>query len=572
LNTQRAASLSGYANTTNINGLYSIINEGVKMSIRVPFVSKEALESFHLPLKDVYQDGDWFTFFGSVDGMDAASQQYYTTSEYPTQFEAGLALLYSIDSAFVYGAIRPAPSDYKGTGVYSMTHTYGVSSKVADGLLCDNSAHHGAYIDEYYSSGDSISFAVARDWAIEQILGAGIKLHPSVIEFVKSDRFTYHNLRGCADTVNTVRLTILNLHGAVVTRWAVPVGFGFKDGDPLIILAKPNFNQNNMITSFSLQSMRLGKYVQSYFGNNYDCREYVEDAKVYNIPLRYYLCKTQREWYDAYSAGPSSCMTGYDYDESPVRVYASEDNGLDDNGLRLFITYTGELFGDNFEVEVRALVHEPSKRYIRAYGNTGDAVLRSAGYVRDVSCTKGLILAKIPHPLYSGAYLMPYQDGDYDQVDVKEDCFVLVRCGDHNATNADGYIYVENPYEECQCCGADVDPEDIETSADGDRICQHCAEAHYVVPIGRDELYPKTECKYSDFHDGYVYYADVLECALRGVVSDLETRLVYADDLGAEVCEDLVEHRGDGVYYLTADACDDYGYDYKEEGEAESED
>lgn len=572
LNTQRAASLSGYANTTNINGLYSTINEGVKMSIRVPFVSKEALESFHLPLKDIYQGGDWFTFFGSVDDMAAASQQYYISAEYPTQFEAGLALLTGMDSTFVYDACRPVIRGYKGTRVFGMTHICGVSSKVADGLLRDNCAQHCTFIKEYYNSDESISFAEARDLAIEQILGAGIKLHPSVIGLVNSDMFTYHNLHGCADTVNTVRLTILNLHGAVVTRWAVPVGFGFKDGDPLVILAKPNFNQNNMITSFSLQSMRLGKYVQSYFGNDYDCREYVEDAKVYNIPVRSYLCKTQLEWHEAYAVGPSSCMTGYGYDSSPVRAYASEDNGLEDNGLRLFITYTGELFGDNFSVDVRAVVHEPSKRYVRAYGTAGDAVLRAAGYVRDMTCTKGLVLAKIPHPDYRGAYLMPYQDGDYDQIDVKEDHFVLVRCGYHSATDADGYIYVENPYEECECCGADVAQEDIEEADNGDRICPHCASEHYVVPIGRVGLYPKTDCTYSDFHDEYVHDNDVLECALRGVVSDSETHLVYADDLGAEVCADLVEHREDGVYYLTANACEDYGYDYKEEVEAESED
>lgn len=543
------------------------------MSIRVPFVSKEALESFHLPLKDIYQDGDWFTFFGSVDDMAAAYQQYYTAAEYPTQFEAGLALLLSIDGAFVNGACRPAlDSGFKGVRVYGMTHTYGVSSKVAKGLLYNTSGPRGAYLVEYYNSNESISFAKARDLAIEQILGAGIKLHPSVIGFVKSDRFTYRNLHGGVDTVNTLRLTILNLHGAVVTRWAVPVGFGFKDGDPLIILAKPNFNQNNMITSFSLQSMRLGKYVQSYFGSNYDCREYVEDAKVYNIPVQSYLCKTQLEWYEAYAAGPSSCMTGYPYDYSPVRVYASEDNGLEDNGLRLFITYTGELFGDDFSVDARAVVHEPSKRYVRAYGTAGDAVLRAAGYVRDMTCTKGLVLAKIPHPDHNGAYLMPYQDGDYDQVDVMGDHFVLVSCGDHSATDADGYIYVGNPYEECECCGADVDPEYMETSVYGDRICQHCASEHYVVPIGRGELYPKTACTYSDFHDEYVHDNDVLECTLRGVVSDSETYLVYADDLGAEVCADLVERREDGLYCLTANACEDYGYDYKEEGEVESED
>ncbi len=43
-------------------------------------------------------------------------------------------------------------------------------------------------------------------------------------------------------------------------------------------------------------------------------------------------------------------MSGYDFGHSPVRAYATTSHGLPDNGLRLFIQYTGELFGDDFEI------------------------------------------------------------------------------------------------------------------------------------------------------------------------------------------------------------------------------
>ena len=58
-----------------------------------------------------------------------------------------------------------------------------------------------------------------------------------------------------------------------------------------------------------------------------------------------------------------------------------------------FIQYTGELFGDDFEVQTRAIVKPETNEYIRAYGNSADAILRRHGYTRNTDCLEGVLLS-----------------------------------------------------------------------------------------------------------------------------------------------------------------------------------
>lgn len=373
-----------------------------------------------------------------------------------------------------------------------------------------------------------------------------------------------HNTRGDYSNYHeagAVRM-LAKLHGLVVNRFAVPIGLGFEDGNPLVILAEPVCRDGHRVESFRTKSMRLGKWLQSVWGNAKDIRPLVEDIKVLNRPSTTYLCTTEQEWYDAYEGGQRSCMTGNSFEYSPVRCYASTSHGLPDNGLRLFIQYVGELFGDNFEVQVRAIVNINEKTYVRAYGTAADAVLRAAGYERDGDCLDGCILARIPYPGDSARALMPYLDGDNNYVDghvaAGIDCFVVTGDGEHQALETDGYIYLEEG-EVCVCCGSCLISYRDDSYVTYDGIVGNCCIDEYHMPVGRVQQHHESLLNWSEWHDDWVHIDDTAECAIQGLV---HYRCGMTEAQGRLVLDQYVEPDSNGDYILTLVACEILGEDY----------
>lgn len=317
---------------------------------------------------------------------------------------------------------------------------------------------------------------------------------------------------------------LMQLHGFVVSRFAIPLGFGFRNGEPVVMLGQPRLHKDYAaVIEYRCVEMRVGKWLANYYGSGVDFRECIEDLKAMNVEPTTYLCKTEREWYDAYENGPRSCMTGYNFAYSPVRVYATTSHGLPDNGLRLFIQYIGELFGDNFEVQARAIVNIETNEYVRAYGDAADAILRANGYEHNTDCLDGALLARIPHPENEGAVLMPYLDGNQDGVDEKGDnAFVICDCYDYEAQDADGYIWIDDDRCACVECGERFDWEDMFETSGGSYVCQHCIGDTYVQVVGRSVVYPSWDCSWSDYHDSWVLDDDVADCAVEGTVHDEE--------------------------------------------------
>ncbi|UZV39434.1 hypothetical protein FBKp18_025 [Klebsiella phage vB_KpP_FBKp18] len=327
-----------------------------------------------------------------------------------------------------------------------------------------------------------------------------------------------------------VAALLMKLHGFVVSRFAVPLGFGFRNGEPIVMLGQPRMHKDfAAVTEYRCVEMRVGKWLANYYGNGVDFRDAIEDLKAMNVEPTTYLCKTEQEWYDAYENGPSSCMSGYSFEHSPVRTYATTSHGLPDNGLRLFIQYTGELFGDDFEVRARAIVNPETKEYVRAYGNAADAILRGHGYTRNSECLEGVLLARIPHPSHSGAVLMPYLDSSQCGVDEEgSDAFVIRDDYEYEAQDADGYIYVGTESARCCCCGGRYSVDDMQETAGDEMVCDGCVEEEeFVYVVGREGLYNRWSCTWSDYHDAYVYDGDIEHCSVEGLVHDQE-ELVYA--------------------------------------------
>lgn len=325
---------------------------------------------------------------------------------------------------------------------------------------------------------------------------------------------------------------LMKLHAFVVSRFAVPLGFGFRNGEPIVMLGQPRMHKDfAAVTEYRCVEMRVGKWLANYYGNGVDFRDAIEDLKAMNVDPTTYLCKAEQEWYDAYENGPGSCMSGYSFEHSPVRAYATTSHGLPDNGLRLFIQYTGELFGDDFVVQARAIVKPETKEYVRAYGNAADAILRGHGYTRNTECLEGVMLARIPHPSYSGAVLMPYLDSSQCGVDEHgEDAFVIRDDYEYEAQESEGYIYVGTESARCCCCEGRYSIDDMHETADGEMVCDGCVEdGDFVYVVGREGLHNRWGCTWSDYHDAYVYDADSERCAVEGVVHDQE-ELVFAQD------------------------------------------
>lgn len=368
-----------------------------------------------------------------------------------------------------------------------------------------------------------------------------------------------------------VAALLMKLHGFVVSRFAVPLGFGFRNGEPIVMLGQPRMHKDfAAVTEYRCVEMRVGKWLANYYGNGVDFRDAIEDLKAMNVEPTTYLCKTEQEWYDAYENGPGSCMSGYSFEHSPVRTYATTSHGLPDNGLRLFIQYTGELFGDDFEVQARAIVNTETNEYVRAYGNAADAILRGHGYTRNTGCLEGVMLARIPHPQRTGAVLMPYLDSDQCGVDADgEDAFIIRDDYEHEAQESEGYIYVDTATALCHCCGERYPVDGMQETAEGDMVCDGCIEdGDFVHPVGREGLYDQCDCTWSDYHEAYVHDRDIEYCAVEGVVHDSE-ELVYAQDRQVLI-EHAEEHPVHGLI-LTEHAADCLGVGYLGNDDEEAE-
>lgn len=384
----------------------------------------------------------------------------------------------------------------------------------------------------------SRTFYDGHDVVTERVVEAvqnftGYKVHKQAVELFEEIMLApKHSLRvkySCYgyseyDGDDQAAALLMKLHGFVVSRFAIPLGFGFRNGEPVVMLGQPRLHKDYAaITEYRCVEMRVGKWLANYYGSGVDLRESIEDLKAMNVDPTTYLCKTEREWYDAYNSGPSSCMTGFRFACSPVRVYATTSHGLPDNGLRLFIQYTGELFGDDFKVQARAIVNIETNEYVRAYGDAADAILRANGYERNMDCLDGAMLARIPHPEYDGAVLMPYLDSNQCGVDEEgEDAFIIRNSYDHEAQEADGYIWVDGGRCSCEDCGGRYNEEDMVEASDGGYVCEECIGDTHVRVVGRDMVYPSWDCSWSDYHDAWVYDGDVENCAVAGTVHDEE--------------------------------------------------
>ena len=171
------------------------------------------------------------------------------------------------------------------------------------------------------------------------------------------------------------------------------------------------------------------------------------------------------------------------------------------------------------------------------------------------------MLARIPHPTYNGAVLMPYLDSSQGGVDEEgSDAFVIRDDYEYGAQESEGYIYVGTESARCCCCEGRYSTNDMHETADGEMVCDGCVkDGEFVYVVGREGLHNRWSCTWSDYHDAYVYDGDIEHCAVEGVVHDQE-ELVFAQDRQVLI-EHAEEHPVHGLI-LTEHAADCLGEKY----------
>ena len=532
-----------------------------------------------LPMRaSMYSSGDYWTPFQDLQ-MQGADHPH---TEGPLQALMGLRNVSMLTPGLevtIGGALHPEYRDVmltrgplKNVDLYQSGTFYELFAPAR--ITIDNK--FGERCRDFYEGGDVVVERVVA--CVEEF--TGYKVHKQAVQLFERIMlapeeqqrrlYTGYEYGGHFRNGNTAAL-LMKLHGFVVSRFAVPLGSGFRNGEPIVMLGQPRMHKDfAAVTEYRCVEMRVGKWLANYYGNGVDFRDAIEDLKAMNVDPTTYLCKTEQEWYDAYENGPSSCMSGYDFGHSPVRVYATTSHGLPDNGLRLFIHYTGELFGDDFEVQARAIVNPETKEYVRAYGNAADAILRGHGYTRNTGCLGGVMLARIPHPSHSGAVLMPYLDSNQCGVDEEgSDAFVIRDDYEYEAQEPDGYIYVGTESARCCCCEGRYSVYDLHETAGDGMVCDDCVDSEqYVYLVGREGLHNRHDCTWSKYHDAYVHDDDVAECEIEGTVHDQE-EIVCAQERFVLI-EHAEEHPVHGLI-LTEHAADCLGEKYLGNDDEEAE-
>jgi len=297
--------------------------------------------------------------------------------------------------------------------------------------------------------------------------------------------------------------------------------------------------------------MKLGKYLTKYYSDvltQEQIRAYANGAKGLDVKF----AEDTDGFRYVYAHGPNSCMSGstddfgdIDGPYHPVDVY-------DTGEFRL--AYIEPI---DCKIVARAFVHEPSKRWVRAYGDEADTLaswLNENGYTKDCGwqgCQLKIVTDR------SGNWVLPYIDGDARGV--------------RSRTNSRWEIVSERPYDvwcdftdgvcredmaTCDACGSDTPEEDLYWSGYHEiHIGSCCLDDYALAYYRRGQTYIRSdECIYCESDSEYyeynyaIEYADITEASdgcwykredlVRGVDDEwiyVDTAVKAGEDCGEDV-------------------------------------
>lgn len=275
------------------------------------------------------------------------------------------------------------------------------------------------------------------------------------------------------------------------------------------ILAFPTLTKQPGIVEYydSLADMKRGKRTPIKYGKflvkvlhteDWETTALVEQLRVEQgvREVKFIENDDLKGWFSVYNSDHVvSCMS----DNEAVSCYAAAGFGLPDNGLRL--AYIGD---SPKEAVSRCIVHEPSRTYVRVYG---DSYLQRALSGLDYKPIKGELngvrLPAIAAPSSEisepGYYYVPHIDApktQYVQLDKATNTLVLSTSGISADTAGKKYTQLEFT---CRCCGEALPVTEANPTVHCDhdkqelvwkrRVCKSCASSSVVYALYQGKLY-----------------------------------------------------------------------------------
>lgn len=324
-----------------------------------------------------------------------------------------------------------------------------------------------------------------------------------------------------------------------------------------------------------LTSMKPGRYLSTFYSDVLDddaVKEWSNLQQQSTAPtaLKFVGNTDPDGWVWVYENSAPSCMrynrsnryiaSGLYNEDHPVRAYAHPKNSL----ALAYIMMPGKKEDrsvncrmDDYVVAARTIVNDSDKTYLRIYAYDDRYqtalrnALREAGYSHNSNTLEGQRLVR---RYYGGGTICPYLDGNYTNVDlVAEDYMVVGDCG-YDGQQSSGLLGDEDDRCYCSWCNS-YRPADEGEYVDtvGEWVCVDCINDKFVTAIsyrGHARQYPESSgdivyCGYNDtFYvcdyltdngmgedesSGEIYPLDMLVSTSRGLVYvDNTTRLTYA--------------------------------------------
>jgi hypothetical protein len=226
--------------------------------------------------------------------------------------------------------------------------------------------------------------------------------------------------------------------------------------------------------------LKLGRYLTKFYSNYLTAAEIkaiVDRAAGALLEIKWGA--TRDEFRRVYAEGPGSCMAGTDFSgPHPAEAYASGDFKI----AHVCVNDT---------ITARCVVHEPSMVFVRLYGDDADRLhraLETAGYTKTDCWPSGARLLCLRH---HNGFVLPYIDGEYRGVKLKEtkngEEFHLTHGGTYTFyCNETSGFYSEEEDEDtvcCEYCNDTVNADDATETLDDGLVCSNCLDNDFVRAI-----------------------------------------------------------------------------------------
>lgn len=219
------------------------------------------------------------------------------------------------------------------------------------------------------------------------------------------------------------------------------------------------------------------------------------------------------------SQAVKTCMSNFRDADSPYHSYAPE------LGWKIALNFEGD------EIIGRALVHEPSKKFVRTfrkdnYGTRSCEILqeylKSLGYIHGSNWEDGTKILYIDDQV-------PYIDGDVQTVSRAGSHLIINSNGDKLCNNTDGTYDGQEDRKTCEDCGDRMHEDDAQyTGYSSDRVVCECCVRNYNLAWGRGNS------QYLEEEDNTVFFNSeyyVLDYISDYYIYEMDGDYYHIDDL-----------------------------------------